>query len=94
MNSITIEEGASKSLEEVDPELQEERDRRDAEAHDTLVNKAQQDLDDEKRKPAMDLRPTGISDQDLKFLRQIFPDKIDKGKLKVNIIYQILTPAY
>ena len=94
MNGVSIEEGGSKSLEEVDPELQEERAKRDAEAHETLVTKAQQQLEDEKRKPAMDLRPTGISDQDLMFLRQIFPDKIDKGKLKVNIIYQILTPAY
>ena len=68
MNGVSIEEGGSKSLEEVDPELQEERAKRDAEAHETLVTKAQQQLEDEKRKPAMDLRPTGISDQDLMFL--------------------------
>ena len=79
MNGVSIEEGGSKSLEEVDPELQEERAKRDAEAHETLVTKAQQQLEDEKRKPAMDLRPTGISDQDLLFLRQHFPDKVDKG---------------
>ena len=85
-NSISKEEGGSKSTgEEIDPEHLAKRAKRDEETHEELVKKAKQDLDEEKKKTPLDLRPTGISNEDLLFLRQTFPDKFSRGsKFKEN----------
>ena len=78
-NSISKEEGGSESTEDVDPEHLAKRAKRDEETHEELVKKAKQDLEKEKKKTPLDLRPTGILDEDLIFLRQTFPDKVSRG---------------
>ena len=79
-NSLTKEEGGSKSTgEDVDQEHLAKRAKRDEETHEELVKKAKQDLDEAKKMTPLDLRPTGISDEDLIFLKQTFPDKVSRG---------------
>ena len=83
-HGVTKDEGGSTS-DDVDPEHLAKRAKLDEEAHETLVNKAQQQLDDERKITPLDLRPSGMSDHDVVIMRQIFPDEVDKGNKIRNV---------